>query len=163
MTPFDEEDEEETQSPTREGLKKVSSQKSIFDGQPKKPSQADLDKRVKNMQERDEGYKRQAAQLAIDFNKIIKDKTLRNNKNVIQRDMEQELIDKMITFAFQVNHDEAEQEGAGSVSLILLLLKATLYQRDRINELEYNLMQVQKAQDALTQKLEGLDKPKPSE
>lgn len=163
MPPFDEEDQGETKSPSRDNLKKVSSQSSIFDKLPKKPSQADLDKRVKDMQERNTGYKSRAAELAFAFNSIIKDKTLRSNKNVIQRDMERELIDEMITFAFQVNEDMGEQEGAGSISVILLLLKAMLFQRDRMNDLEYAQTQDKKALDALTQKLEALDKSKGSE
>lgn len=163
MPPFDEEEQEETKSPSRDNLKKVSSQSSIFDKIPKKPSQADLDKRVKDMQERNTGYKARAAELAIAFNNIIKDKTLRSNKNVIQRDMERELIDDMITFAFQVNEDVGEQEGAGSVSVILLLLKSILFQRDRMNELEFAQSQDKKMLDALTKKLEALDKPKGSE
>jgi len=163
MPPFDEEEQEETKSPSRDNLKRVSSQSSIFDKMPKKPNQADLDKRVKDMQERNTSHKSRAAELAIAFNGIIKDKTLRSNKNVIQRDMERELIDEMITFAFQVNEDVGEQEGAGSVSIILLLLKAMLFQRDRMNDLEYAQAQDKKMLDGLTKRLEALDKPKGNE
>jgi hypothetical protein len=158
--PFDEEDQEETHSPSRDGLKKVSSQPSLFDKMPKKPTQADLDLKVQQIQERTTGYKLKVSEFAIGFNKAIKDKTLRQNKNIIQRDMEKELIDEMIKFAFQVNEDPAEQEGAGSVSLIMLLLQAIMFQRDRINELEYNQVQAQKKMDAMAKETQGLDKPK---
>lgn len=160
--PFDEEESEETSAPSREGLKRVSSQKSIFDSIPKKPTQADLERKIKQMQDRDAGHKLEAAQLAVDFNKVVKDRTLRINKNVIQKDMERELIDRMIAFAFEVNSDVAEQDGAGSVSLILLLLKTLLYQRDRINDLEYSQEQSLKLLDELKKKVEGLDNIKKS-
>jgi hypothetical protein len=162
-TPFDEEDQEEVRYPSKDGLKNVGSQKSIFDHIPLKPKQADLDQKVKEIQERETGYKMRAAELAVDFNKIIKDKTLRINKNVIQRDIEKDLIDRMINFAFEVNQDRLELDGSGSVSLILLLLKTTLFQRDQINELEYNQVRLQKALDVLSAKTEGLDKPKSNE
>lgn len=158
--PFDEEEQEETHSPTKDGLKKVSSQPSLFDKMPKKPTQADLDYKVQQVQERATGYKLKVSEFAIAFNNAVKDKTLRKNKNIIQRDMERELVDEMIKFAFQVNEDPNEQEGAGSVSLILLLLQANLFHRDRINELEYNQAQMQKKIDALLKETQDLDKDK---
>lgn len=158
--PFDEEEQEETHSPTKDGLKKVSSQPSLFDKMPKKPTQADLDRKVQQIQERASGYKLKVSEFAIAFNGAVKDKTLRQNKNIIQRDMERELIDEMIKFAFQVNEDPNEQEGAGSVSLILLLLQANLFHRDRINELEHNQAQMQKKIDVLSKEIQDLDKDK---
>jgi len=160
--PFDEEDQDQPQT-HKIGLKQVSSQPSIFDSIPKKPTQADLDQRVKAMQERDATYKAQVAEFTVQFSKMIKDKTLRQNKNIIQKDMEKELMDEMIKFAFQVNKDPVEQEGAGSVSLILLLLRAILFQRDRINELEYSQVQIQKVIDLLGKEIKGLDIKKSSE
>jgi hypothetical protein len=146
--PFGEEEVLKTQ---KVGLKNVSSQKSIFDDMPKKPTQADLEKKVSQMQERESSYKIRAAELALQYNKMISDKTLRQNKNIFDTEVEKELLTKMAQLATEINNDRTEAEGMGSLAWISLLLKISFYQRDRINHLEYSLLQMEK-------KLAALDK-----
>ncbi len=81
--PFDEEDKPSVQS-QKIGIKKVSSQKSIFETMSKNPTQEDLDKKVQQVQERDSSYKARASDLALQFNKAMLDKTLPQNKNVLK-------------------------------------------------------------------------------
>ena len=147
--PFDEEDDEQVIAP-RVGLKKVSSQQSMFEGQPKKPTQDEFDKRVNQIQDRSSSYKARAAELASQFNSTMSDKTLKQNKNVFAREMERELLTKMIQLAIDVNNDPNEQEGMGSLSWITLLFKTCLSQRDRLNNLEYFVTQLEKKIDPNT-------------
>jgi hypothetical protein len=142
--PFDEEydnDQPSVQS-QKVGLKNVSSQKSIFDNMPKKPTQEDLDRKVKKVEERASGYKAKAAELVVQFNKSMADKTLPQNKNMFQKEVEMELLREMIKLAQEINSSVHEREGEGSLSWITILLKNSFVQRDRINVLEYQLSQL---------------------
>jgi hypothetical protein len=144
--PFDEED---TELPSiqsgKVGLKKVSSQKSIFESMPQKPTQEDLDSKVKKMQERASRHKIKAADLASQFNKMMNEKTLPQNKNPFQKEMERDLLGQMIQLSIDINSDPNEQyDGMGTLSWVTLLLKTCFSQRDKINQLEYNVTQLEK-------------------
>ena len=71
------------------------------------------------------------------FKKILDDKTLLQNKNIFSLDLEKEIISNLARLAIDMNTDENEIEGMGSVSIITLLLRTSIIQRDRINSLEY--------------------------
>lgn len=144
--PFDE--DEEIIEP-KVGLKKVSAQKSIFDSMQKKPSQEDLDRKVKQISEKSNSYKIRAAELVKEFNKCMADKTLSSNRNIFSRELETELLSKMIKLADEINSDIIEKDGMGSLSLITILLKTCFSQRDRINSLEYAIFQIEKKLNSL--------------
>lgn len=155
--PFDEDDNDQQSVQSKKlGLKNVSSQKSIFDAMPKKPTQDDLDRSVKRVQERASGYKAKAAELALHFNKSMADKTLPQNRSLFQQDAEKDLLKQMIELAVDINNDPNEQEGMGSLSWITLLLRTCFSQRDKINRLEYSMSLLEK-------KFDTLDKSKKSE
>lgn len=143
--PFDEEDNDKISEHSKKiGLKNVSSQKSIFDTMAKKPTQNDLDNKVKKMNDKSTKYKIKVADLTIQFNKTMADKTLPQNQNVFQKDLERDLLLKMIQLAIDINNDESESEGMGSIGWIVLLFKTCFSQRDRINNLEYMLYNLEK-------------------
>lgn len=160
--PFDEEEEKPINP--KVGLKNVSSQKSIFEKIPKKPSPEDFDKKVKEIQDRNYGYKQRAAELAIAFKKMIDDKTLVQNRNIFSNELEKETLTKMIQLAVEINNDPNEQEGMGSLGWITLLFKTVLSQRDKINNLEYKVFQLEKKIDSdylfekITKQLQAVDK-----
>jgi len=163
--PFDEEEESQDVAP-KTGLKNVSSQKSIFDAMPKRQTQEDFTKKVNHVQEQVSSHKSRAAELSSHFNQIMADKTLKQNKNIFARDMERELLTKMAQLAIDVNNDQHEHEGMGSLSWIILLLKTCLNQRDRINQLEFFVSQLEKKLDsgAISKEIQAaLDKKKVSE
>lgn len=135
--PFDEENDDVSVPAKNSGLKKVSTQKSIFENLPKKPSSEEFEKRVHETQERMTGYKLHGATLSKQFFKMLGDKTLKQNKSPFGADAEKELLSKMVQLAIDINNDPVEQEGMGSLGWITLLLKVCLHQRDRINQLEY--------------------------
>jgi hypothetical protein len=154
--PFDEEDNDQPSVQSKKlGLKNVSTQKSIFDGIPKKPTQDDLDQRVKKVQERASGYKAKAAELALQFNKSMTDKTLPQNRNLFQQEMERDLLKQMIELAVDINNDPNEKEGMGSLSWITLLLRTCFSQRDKINRLEYAMSLLEKKFDSLDKSPKG--------
>jgi hypothetical protein len=132
------------------GLKKVSSQKSIFDTLPKKPTQDDLDRKVNQIQERNSSNKTRAADLASQFNHALADKTLKQNKNVFAKEMERELLTKMLQLAVDINGDDSEQEGMGTLSWVALLLRTCFSQRDKINQLEFTVSQLERKLEPTT-------------
>lgn len=148
--PFDEEDNDQTSAQSQKiGLKNVSTQKSIFDSMPKKPTQEDFDGTVKRIQERASQHKSKAADLAMQFNKSMSDKTLAQNRNPFQKELEKDLLQQMAQLAIDINNDPNEKEGMGSLSWIILLLKTCFAQRDKINQLEYAVSQMEKITKAL--------------
>jgi hypothetical protein len=164
--PFDQ-DEEFVDTNKKTGLKSVSSRKSIFDNIPKKPTQQDFQKKVESVQEKINSNKQKAADLALEFKKILEDKTLPQNKNVFSKEIEREVLTKMVQLAVDINNDPDEADGMGSLSWITLLLKIALAQRDRINTLEYNLHLLDKKIDnsfeKISKELKDLDKEKKNE
>jgi hypothetical protein len=133
----------------RVGLKKqTTGQKSMFEGKVKPPTQQDFQKKVEESQEKMAGYKKRAAELFVQFNKTVMDKTLPQNRNVFNMESEKEMLQNMIQLAIEINNDPNEQEGMGSLTWITCLFKTTLAQRDRINELEYAVTMMQKKLDS---------------
>jgi hypothetical protein len=167
--PFEEDEQPLAPATPKVGLKNVSSQKSIFDSIPKKPSPEDFDKKVKEIQDKNLGYKQKAAELAINFKKLMEDRTLVQNKNIFASELERELLSKMIQLAAEINNDPNEQEGMGSLGWITLLFKTMFSQRDRINQLEYRLFQLEKKLDPtnftslIEKELDVIDKKKKRE
>lgn len=130
------------------GLKSVSGQKSIFDGKKKPPSQQEFQQKIHGAQEKSSGYKQTASQLFIRFLKSIADKTLTQNKNIFSSEKEQETLQELIQLGMDVNNDPLEENnGMGSLTLITLLFKTCLAQRDKINDLEYAVSVLQKKTD----------------
>lgn len=142
--PFEEEYDELPEKQLKAGLKTISSQKSMFESTPKKPSQEETDKRAQTLHERSGSYKMRAAELALQFNRAMSDKTLKSNKTIFAAEIEQELLTKMIGLAIEINADPIEQEDMGSLSWITLLLRTCFAQRDRANYLEYAISQIDK-------------------
>lgn len=146
--PFDEEDNDQPSIQSQKvGLKKVSTQNSIFDAIPKKTTQDEFERKVQKVQERASSYKSKTAELAVQFNKTMADKTLSSNKNMFQKELELELLKDMVRLAQEINADGLEREGEGSLSWITLLLKTCFNQRDKINTLAYVVSQLEKKTD----------------
>lgn len=164
--PFDEEENNDISPSNKKGLKKVSTQKSIFESMPHKPSSEEFEKRVQNIQEQSVSYKAKAADLSSKFVKLLSDKTLKQNKSIFLIEMERDILSQMISLAVEINNDPHEQEGMGSMGWITLLLKICLAQRDRLNQLEYNVSILEKKCDPaaisvlIGKELKELDKTK---
>lgn len=143
---------------------------SMFDRQQKKPSQQEFQQQVHQTQETLSGYKKRAAELFVQFQRAMADKTLPQNRNIFNQESEKEMLQNMIILAAEINSDPNERESEGSLTWIVLLLKTCFAQRDKMNELEYKLSLIQKQLDptSLTDFInkevsKALDKKKGSE
>lgn len=125
------------------GLKNVSTQKSMFDS-PKENRKEAFDESIAKAEAKAASYKERAAKLSSDLNKMMQDKTLHTNKTPFQKSFESDIVAELVKLALDVNSDENEPEGAGSVSCIILLLNTCLLQRDKINKLEYDVSLLKK-------------------
>lgn len=142
--PFDEDEDSSLPTPQK-GVKFKG--KSMFDNLPKKPSPAALKEKANQANQQQTVYTEQGAELAMAFRKLLDDKKLSNNKTDTDFSIEKEILGKLVDLGISINIDENEQEGMGSIALITLLLKCILLQRDKINELEFNLFSFKKTFD----------------
>jgi len=126
----------------RSGLK-INNDESIASATPKKPTAQQFEESVKDVEKKSSSFKIKMAELSDAFVKSINDKTLKKNKSIFSVEVEKENLSKLIQLASEINSDPNEIEGIGSLGLIVLLFKTLLSQRDRINELEYRLFQVE--------------------
>jgi len=139
-------EEESGDIPQKKEIKKVSSQKSIFESKKADaaPSQKSFEEKVQQIAEKNNNYKTRAADLAVQYKKVFLDKTLPQNRNVFSEEIEKEVLTKMVNLAIEINNDPDEDEGMGSLGWITLLLKCQFHLRDRLNELEYKNLQIKK-------------------
>lgn len=133
-------DDQPPPKPAKVGLK-LKNDASMFANLPKKPTAQDLKQEVKQIQERSQDYKERAAQFALNYKKVLDDKTLLQNKNIFAKDLEVEAINKLVQLAMEIDADENEEHAMGTFGMISLMFRCFITQRDRINELEYALTQ----------------------
>lgn len=134
----------ETTSKSKVELKKPGS-KSIFDAQPVKSVKAQQEEfraRASDVNDRFNSYNERAIDAVSSFMKLLEDQTLTNNKSVFASEVEQEIINKFQTLALDMDGDDLQPNGMGSVGVITFLLKVALIQRDKINQLDFNLNQI---------------------
>ena len=138
--PFNEDPKEPRENKVK--LKQVSSQPSMFDGKPKKPTAQEFQQQVQEVQERSSSYKRKISEFAQQFAHMMGDKTLPQNKGSFANEAKRELLQNMVQLAKDINNDINELEGDGSLILSIILFNTCFDQRDRINQLEYAVSQI---------------------
>jgi hypothetical protein len=106
--------------------------------------QQELNTRVDGIESKARQSKIRASKLAVAFKKLLEDTTLSKHKTVLQQEMELQVISDMAALAQELDNDPDELEGIGTLSWVVQLLKLALKQRDRSNELEYRLEQIEK-------------------
>jgi hypothetical protein len=127
---------------------KISNKGSMTEALPKKPSLEDFEQKAAEVNDTLNSYGIRASDLAFRFKRALDDKTLTQHKNPFQQAAESELLNGLVQLSIDINTDEHEIEGMGSVGLSALLLKTALIQRNKINELEYKIsLQEKKIQD----------------
>lgn len=106
-----------------------------------------------------------AAKLSKDFWDMVRGKILVRNKGPIDKSMEKEVITNLISYArdlnnppFNENDTNPSEEGLGSISIIALLMKTAIHQRDLYNELEFRLSAAEKKIKLLSSESPMVDK-----
>ena len=107
-------------------------------------SKIPFEKRAEEANDQNENYKRKAYELGKSFLKLIEDKTLVNNKSPMAKDIERETMLEVIKLGMDMNADENQPESMGSIGVITLILKGIVIQRDKINSLEYKVLDLER-------------------
>lgn len=151
--PFTEDYDDDTGVSTS-NLKSVSQKKSIFDNsKPKHVNTLKAD--VQNIYDKEASYKERTIQLASQLKRMLEDRTLPQNKNIFAQEIEKETLGQIMELASEINADPNEQDGIGSLSWVAQLLKTVLYQRDRINKVEYAFLALEEKVKNLTKIVEN--------
>ena len=86
-----------------------------------------------------------SVELTSRFLTTLKNKTLDENKNTEEREEEKRIVSEYAAFAKIINADPNQQDdGVGTLSLVVALARCFFIQRDRINELEYEIVKLSK-------------------
>lgn len=130
--------------------------KSMFDNQAKKPDPIKSKEQAAEVNTRLNDYNSRAIEGANVFRKLLDDRTIVSNKSIFAAGLEKEAITKLQQLALDMDADPVQPDGMGSVGLISLALNALLAQRDKINQLDYNIHQLE---NKIKQISSALDKP----
>lgn len=120
----------------RKGLKITNEASAI---QPKVDETKAFEQQATKAFSRDQDYKQRMNDLAVKFKTIVEDRTLGENKTLLVKEVENEILQKLVQLASEMNADEAQDEGLGNTALSMLLMKMLLLQRERINALDFRL------------------------
>lgn len=97
-------------------------------------------------------------QLGLRYLEIMKDQTLPENRGPIEKNIEQEVLGNLVNFAVQINNDDNEPEGNGSMAIINLLLKTALINRDNQNKALFKISLLEKEIRELKVELKNANK-----
>lgn len=126
----------------KKGIKLDNSKSSI---QPKPNQAAIFDEKAKEAFSKYEDYKQRTWDLSTKFKAMIEDKILPENKSILSKDIEAEVINKLVALASDMNEDENQPESIGSTALSMLLMKMLLVQRDTINSILFKFDKLEKS------------------
>ena len=125
----------------KKGLK-INNDASIANVLPTTPSKKEFETEARKVNETLNSYNDRALKLAIDFRRIMNDTTLPQNRNVLSKELEREIITNLMQLAIDINTDQYEKDGMGSVGVEALIMNQLLTLRDRNNFLEFTLEQL---------------------
>lgn len=127
---------------SRGGLK-ISNEKSTVTAPPSaaiSEASQNADEAMARMKE----YKERAWNLGAKLKSLMESKVLPENKTAVLKGLESETLQELSQLATDINVDEDQLEGSGSVALSQLILKMMLIQKDQINALAYHIDQLEK-------------------
>lgn len=104
----------------------------------------DIEAEARTIGKKIEDNKAEAFNLGSKYLEILKDKTVPENKGTLVYNLEKEILAKLLEFAKNVNNDDNELEGMGSIALCTLLFRSCLHLRDKANDLDYKVAQQNK-------------------
>lgn len=137
--PFDNEDEKSI--PQKKGVKLSNKNSTIPQPQNNRESFEEAATKAFSTYE---DYKQRTWDLSLKFKSFIEDKSLPSNKSILSKDLEKEVLDNLVKLASEMNADENQPEGIGSIAMGMLMMKMMLLQRDTINSLSHKLEKLEK-------------------
>lgn len=139
------------------GLKESLAKKSRFlrpeDNLPKRTKE-DFDKEVSQHQKSEMEIRNQAAEMAMKFKSLLKDRTVLENKSPLKKDFEEQVIRQLCDVGLKLNNDPNQPEGIGSIGILNLMMHAILIQRDTINNLSHKVSKMHIALETIIKAIE---------
>lgn len=133
-------------------VSKLTNSNSIFSKEKADQSEQSFEDRAEKALENHQEIQMKCIKLGGQFLSILNDKTLEENKSPIAKNLEKETVAELCNLSSIINNDELEPEGSGSMALITLLLRISLLQRDKINNLSFRInkfeLESKKTEDA---------------
>jgi len=124
----------------------------------------DFEEKVKEIEKKKQKYKKEIAALSLQLKKILEDKTLVQNKTELNKTIESDVLRDIVDLAGKINSDPSEQEGMGSLLLCTILLRSIILFRDRENNLEFKIFQleskIKQFPELIEKRIERLEKAK---
>lgn len=147
---FQVDDKDHMKENANNGLK-LSAKKSRFakSDEPKPPTEEEFKDEVRKFKKRDNDQRNKVADLANKYKSILVDRTVEDNKSPIQKDLEMSIIKDITQICLQLDNDQDQPEGIGSIGLCNLLLQANILQRDIINKLSYDISRLNRVVEKL--------------
>lgn len=129
--------------PTKRGGLKINNDKSSVN-QPKEDYATKFEANAKSAFKDNQEYMKKAAELTGRFKAVFADKTLPENKTQIAKDVEREVILSIVGFCKALNEDENQPQAEGAMAMITIITSMMMGQRDRINQMSYDIEGLQK-------------------
>jgi hypothetical protein len=133
-------DDEDVEVRPLKGLKLSNNNSSVKRPPPKLDIQANASKILASQ----EVQSKLGWELTTKLLAVFKDKTLKENKDSLYIDAETGVLKDYVDFARLINSDEHQEEGLGTLGFSIAIVKCALLQRDRLNEVEYELSLLKK-------------------
>jgi hypothetical protein len=89
-------------------------------------------------------YKKRSWDLGVKFKGIMESSILPENKNALIKDLESETLMQLSQLASDINADDSQPEGAGSIALAQLIMKMMILHKDIVNQQKFRIEQLEK-------------------
>ena len=139
--------DQDFERPTNSGLKVGN--KSRFISSKEIVSDADVQKAAQQSILNTKKLAEQVKLASDNYIKLVSKKTTSENKTTDQKELENRVINELITLAVKINEDPSQPLAAGAIGLNSLLLRVILHQRDVNNDLAYNCFKMKQLLDQL--------------
>ena len=130
---------------------KISGNKSRYAKDPdeKNPTTEDFENAVVGMKNTELDVKNRIADASTKYRSLIKDRTVSENKSPLKQSLEQEVVKELSDLGLHLNNDQSRPEGIGSIGLCNLLMQINFQQRDRMNNLAYEIVKLKRIIETL--------------
>lgn len=102
-------------------------------------------------------YKKRSWDLGIKFKGLMESSVLPENKTTLLKDLEVETLGQLSQLANDINNDDTQPEGTGSVALSQLIMKMLLLQKDICSKQRFQIEKLEKTVSGLDKKIDFLE------
>lgn len=103
-------------------------------------------------------YKKRSWDLGAKFKSIMENDVLLENKTILLKNLESDILTQLSQLATEINNDVSiPEDSVGSVALIQLIMKMLIFQKDKINQLKFQIEKLENNLKKINSKNETID------